>query len=131
MTFDLNTLALKETFELTLKHPATESTLFADEEQTKPLTITLQGTSSKAYRNALNALQNRQLKRNGKKATAEVMQEEAVTLLASVSVKATNFDYKGEALDNADTFRALYNDAKFSWVKTQVDEALAQIENFM
>jgi len=129
--FDLNSLSLKDTVELQLRHPVTDELLFADEEKTKPVAIVLYGTSSKQYRNAITAMQNRALKRGKKQPTAEAMREEGVELLVACSEKAINLSYKGAAVDNDAAFRELYSDPSFSWLKDQVDAGLGDTSNFL
>lgn len=129
--FNINSLALKDTVELQLKHPVTEELLFADAEQTKPVSIIIFGTSSKQYRNALTAMQNRQLKRGKKPASAEQMREEGVALLVACSEKAVNFQYNDEPLDNDAAFESLYKDSAYSWIKDQVDAGLGDVSNFL
>ena len=135
MTFNLDTLALKDTVDLQLRHPVTDEPLVTADG--KPVGIVLYGTASKQYRNAVTAMQNRALKRSqraGKKdsaPTAEEMREESVRLLVACSEKAFNLEYKGAPLDNAEAFRSLYNDAAFSWIKDQVDAALGDVSNFL
>lgn len=129
--FNLDTLSLKDTTELQLRHPVSDELLFADKDQTKPVAIALFGTSSKQYRNAITAMQNRQLKRGKKPATADLLREESVTLLTACSDKAINLTYKGNAIDSDEAFRALYSDPAFSWLKDQVDAALGDVSNFL
>ena len=129
--FDLNTLSLKDTVELQLRHPVTDESLFADEAKTLPVCITLYGTSSKQYRNAITNLQNRQLNRGKKKVSAEVMRDEGIEILVACSEKATNMVYNGAPVTNAATFRALYSDPTFGWLKDQVDAALGDVGNFL
>jgi hypothetical protein len=129
--FNIESLALNDTVQLQLKHPVTDELLFADKEQEQPVAISIFGTSSKQYRNAINAMQNRQLKRGKKPATADQMREEGIALLVACSDKAVNFKYKGQDVDTADVFTELYNDAKFSWIKDQVDAGLGDVSNFL
>lgn len=129
--FDINTLAAKETTELQLRHPATDEPLFADEAKTKPVAIVIYGTSSKKYRDAVSAMQNRQLKRGKKTVSAEVMREEGVELLVACSDKAINLALDGQPVDNAEAFRKLYTDPSYGWLKDQVDSALAEVSNFL
>lgn len=131
MTFSLDSLALNDSTELQLVHPVTEEPLWADKDQTQPVAISLHGTSSKQYRNAITAMQNRQLRRGKQKVSAETLKEESVKLLVACSDAGVNFTYKGEPLDTADAFSALYSDPKFSWVKDQVDAALGDVSNFL
>lgn len=133
MTFSIDSLALKATTELQLRHPVTDEPLWADDEQTKPVAIALYGPSSKQYRNAITAMQNRQLHRgNKKKVNAETLREESVKLLVACSDSGVNLTAPGGApLDNEEAFEALYSDPKFSWVKDQVDAALGDPSNFL
>ncbi len=127
--FDLNTLAAKDSVDLQLKHPVSDEALATSDG--KPVKAVLWGTSSKVYRTAINAMQNRALKRGKKPASPEVMREEGVELLTACTQRFENLALDGEALDNADTIRALYQDDRFAWVKSQVDEALGDIANFI
>ena len=129
--FDINSLAVKDSDTLHLTHPATGELLYADEEKTKPVQIVLWSTSSKAYRAASNAAQNRRLKRKSKEMTAELAREEGVEILVACSQRGENFTYNGEALDNPDAFRRMYSDDKFSWIKEQVDSYVSDLANFI
>lgn len=129
--FNLDSLALRDTTELQLVHPVTEELIFADREQTKPVSVVLFGTSSKQYRNAISAMQNRQLRRGKKAATAELLREESVNLLVACSDKTLNLTYKDAPVDNEEAFRALYSDPAYSWLKDQVDAALGDVSRFL
>lgn len=127
--FDINTLAAKDSVELQLRHPVSDEALFSGD---KPVQAVLWGTSSKVYRTAINAMQNRALKRGKKQASPEVMREEGVELLVACTQRFDQLSGPdGQALDNEDAIRALYKDDRFAWVKTQVDEALADVANFI
>jgi hypothetical protein len=131
MSFNLNALAIPETTELHLVHPVTQELLYADAAQEKPVAVVLYGQSSKKYRAAVSAMQNRQLKRGKKQVTAEQMQEEGVELLVACSDKAINLELDGKAIDTPESFRKLYSDPAFSWLREQVDGALADVTNFL
>lgn len=134
-------LALKDTFDLTLKHPLTGDDLTVKNKagEQEPVSITLYGTASKQYRNALQAMQQRALRRNARKEkpSVEVMTEESITLLTACSAGAKNLSVDGadvgvgEPEDIAASFKKLYADPRFSWVKDQVDEALGDRGNFL
>lgn len=128
--FDIANLKAKDTFELSLRHPVTDELLYADEDKKLPLKAILFSTSSKQYRTAMNAMQNRRLKRK-KDATAEVLQEEGVELLVACSDKILNMTFEGEAVDNPAAFRALYSETGFEWLRQQVDSALGDVSNFI
>jgi len=127
--FELSTLAAKDSVELELKHPVTDEVL-ADKEGNTVKAV-LWGTSSKAYRTAINALQNRQLKRGKKQARPEELREDGVALLTACTQRFDNMSIDGKPLDNEDAITALYRDDRFLWVKTQVDEALGDISLFI
>ena len=129
--FNIKTLAVKDSATLHLQNPSTGELLYADEAKKQPVEIELYSRSSKAYRTAVNAMQNRALKRGNKKATAEVLQEEGIELLVACSIKANNFTSDGDAIDNPAAFRELYSDASLEWIKDQVDSFLGDISSFI
>ena len=134
MTFDISTLALKDTFTLKLKHPVTQELLLVDGDEDKPVAIELYGTASKQYRNAISAMQTRALRRNAKKEkpSADQIKEESVSLLVACSAGSKNLAVDGVVhAGDADSFKTLYSDARYSWIKEQVDEALGDIGNFL
>lgn len=135
MAFNVSTLALADTFELQFRHPGTGELLFADEAQTEPVSVVLYGASSKKYRNAVAALQNRALRRQQtkEKQTAEVLREEGINLLAQVIDSFKNFSVSedGSVPSTESEFRAVLSNASISWVKEQIDTALADQSNFL
>jgi len=129
--FNLESLALTSTVTLQIRHPVSDDFLFADEAKKQPISIELHGTSSKEYRNAITAMQNRALKRGKKQASAEIMKEEGVELLVLCSVKISHLSYDGKPVNDDASFRAIYSDAKYSWLKDQVDALLGDNSNFL
>lgn len=132
MSFNLNKLALKETAIVHLTHPDSEEKLYVDMDTKKDaVTVTISGTASKAYRQAILDMQNRSLQRGNKKVSAQVMREEGINLLVLCSVTSTNLEYNDEPVNTAEKFRELYSDPSLEWVKTQIDAALALSSNFL
>ena len=129
--FDIASLSIQESTVFNLKHPVTEENLFADKAEKKPITITVASTSSRAYRVAVNAMQNRNLKRGNKKATAEQQKEEGISRLVACCITSENLVYNGAEVKSESDFHALLSDDKMSWVKAQVDEAVGNIEAFI
>lgn len=130
MAFNLKSLALKkDTFPLQLRNPVDDTPL-ADDEGNKVI-INVYGTASKEYRDAVRAMQNRQLKRGNKKATAAEIQEEGVELLVAVSESAENLELDGQPVSSPASFRTLYSNPEYSWVREQVDAAVGDIGNFL
>ena len=131
MAFNLNSLAINDNTVLHLLHPANGEKLYADENETAAVTITIASTGTKAYRQAVAAMQNRTLKRGKKQATAEQQKEEGVELLVACCITSDNLEYNGNPVKTESDFRALLSDDKLSWIKHQVDEALGDIERFI
>ncbi len=129
--FDISALSTKDTTTIQLRHPVTDELIFADEAKKKPVQITVYGPGSSVYRNAITAMQNRQLKRNKKAMTAETLREEATELLVACSVSAENFDYKGVALTTKAAWTEMYNDSSIAWVREQVESAQGDVASFL
>lgn len=130
MAFNLKTVALKkDTFPLQLVHPATSEPL-VDDEGNKVI-INVYGTASKEYRDAVRAMQNRALKRGKKQATVAEIQEEGVELLVAVSESAENLELDGQPVSSPASFRSLYSNPEYSWVREQVDAAVGEVANFL
>lgn len=132
---DINNLALSsDTSFLHLKHPLTDEPLVDGKDEDgkdKKVGIHLYGSASKQYRDAIRAMQNRQIKRGNKKATAAEITEEGVTLLVAVSDTADNLVVDGQKIGSPGSFRDLYENPKFSWLREQVDAAVGDISNFL
>lgn len=129
--FDISTLSIQESTVIHLTHPASGEKLYADDTGNSPITVTIASTSSRAYRTAVTAMQNRTLKRGKKPATAEQQKEEGIELLVACCITSENLQYNGEAVKTESQFRALLSDDKLSWIKTQIDESLGNVELFI
>lgn len=132
MAFNLDTsVAVSETTEVQLRHPVTDELLFDGE---KPVQIVIYGTSSKVYRNAMLALQNKRLKNAQKRTSgisAELLADEELDLLVKCSIRADELLYEGKEVKGADAFRELYSDLRFKWVRDQVDAAIPDTSRFL
>lgn len=134
MTFDISTLALKDTFDMPLKHPVSGEPLLVNDDPEKPVTIKLYGTASRQYQAALDKMQTKHLRRNAKreKPTASDLKEEQISLLVACSAGTENFAIGKEAFaGDKQAFTTLYGDSQYSWIKDQVDEALGNPANFL
>jgi hypothetical protein len=129
MSFNLNSLALRDTTELKLRHPVTQEVLADD--QGNEVIVHLYGPSSKQYRQTVRAMQERALKRNGKKATPAQLEEESINLLVAISDRIDNLEYKGKPVDNEAAFRELYSDPSMLWLKDQVEATLGDVSAFL
>jgi len=120
--FDIASLAIQESTVLHLAHPVTGEKLFADKAEKQPITITVASTSSRAYRQVFSAMHARSLKRGNKKRTLDESRAESIELLAACCLDAANLVYKGKPVKTDDAF---------SWLRSQVDEALGNVELFI
>jgi multidrug efflux pump subunit AcrB len=136
MTFELNSLALSDETTFQLNHPVTEMPLFApvkkgEDPESKPVQVTVKGEASAAYRKAVDAMMKKAAKRGKRDATPDEMREQSVEFLTSLSVRIDNLTLDGEPVDTAEVFRKLYSDAKYDWVKKQVNEAIGDTASFL
>lgn len=137
MSFELNSLAFSEETTLHLEHPVTNAPLFApvkkgEDTESKPVQIVLKGSASQAYARAVDAmLKQKQQKARNRDLTPKEAREQNVEFLVALSVTANNLTLDGEAIDNADTFRKLYSDSRYDWIKEQVNQTLSSPESFL
>ncbi len=132
MTFNISTKKLSDSTILHLTDPATGVYMYADADEKEPLTIELYGRSSKQYRNWMAATLRKQeaAKKQKQKSLEETLADNA-DFLATVSIKATNFDMDGVAIDNKEMFKKLYAEPSLAWIGEQVSEALGDNGNFL
>jgi len=135
---DISSLSIAQSTVLHLAHPVSGEKLFIDVKgklttvpTDKAVTITVASTSSREYRVAIAAMQNRKIKRGTKPMTAEIQREEGIELLTAVCLNADNLDYKGKAVKTTADFRALLADDGLSWIKGQIDETVGAVELFI
>lgn len=114
---------------LQLRHPATGKKL--EDAEGAPITITLAGSDSDAYRKAQRQITNRRLaetkKRGGLKLTSEELEEEALDILVACTLAwSSNLVIDGEVPSNA---RKIYQ--RLPWAKEQADEFIADRAAFL
>lgn len=136
MTFELNTLALSDEATVQLRHPVTDSPIFApvekgEDPESKPVQVTVKGTASAAYRKAVDIMMKKAAKRGKREATPEELREQSVEFLTALSVKIDNLTLDGEPVDNPDAFRKLYSDARYEWIRSQINEAVGDTSAFL
>lgn len=130
--FNIFSKQLQDTTTLHLTDPETGLHMYADEAETKPLTIELYGRSSKQYRNWMAATLRKQEADKKKKAKSldETLDDNA-EFLATVSIRANNFDMAGVAIDSKEMFKKLYADPSLLWIGEQVSETLGDNAAFL
>jgi hypothetical protein len=118
-------------FELELKHPITHEPIGAF--------ISVVGKDSKTFDDFVRRQSNDRLRRSfqnqrrGKDAeapTVEQIEADAISLLVACTIGWREIELNGAELPfNEANARKLYTEQK--WVRSQVDEAIGDIENFM
>jgi hypothetical protein len=113
---------------LELEHPVTGEPLLHDGQ---PMTITLAGIDSAAYRNKHRQIQNRRLQRmaRGRKPDLSNADAEACELLAACTISWSGIVKGGEALECSEqAARELYEE--HDWIREQVDVFVGDRANF-
>lgn len=126
---DIDVLALSdEAFDLRITHPVSGEPLGTDE---NPVTISVYGSASDQYRDAVASLQLKSIRRGTKKPTPAETKADTVSLIVACTKGSKNLRYKGKDVVSASDFSALYSDPKFSWILEQVAGALNDPSNFL
>lgn len=132
MAFNLNKRSTIDVFSLQLRDPDTDELLFEDAAKKKPITVDIYGPGSAAYKNAVLALQNRQLKRGKKVMTAELLREEGTELLAAaIAGSSGNIEYNGEIVKTKEQWVELLSDSSLEWLRDQINTAQNDLSNFL
>lgn len=127
--FDLDLAAnAEEGAAMTLKHPITgEDATFNG----KPIRIFLKGNDSTAFKNRLDFHRRKSGRNDRKEPTIAEMEEQSADLLSVVTIGWENVPWEGgELLEfSRENAKMLYK--KRPWVRRQVDEFVAEAENFI
>jgi hypothetical protein len=134
MSFNIagKSLTLQETTILHLVNPADGSYMYADEDETKPLTIELFGRASRVHRNWLSGeLKKNSANQKAKTKNADELLAENAKFFATMTKAISNFDLDGLVLDNKEAFATLYADQRVMWINEQVAEVLGDTQAFL
>lgn len=127
--FKIEQLAMTDTAEMQLKHP-TDGFVIGEDEGT-PVTFTVHGSASRQYRKQVDAMVRRNNQRGKRQATLEEARKENIEFLAALSIKVSNMEYKGKAIETQEDFIALYSDESLSWVREQVATFVGSVDGFL
>lgn len=142
----LDQFALTDTATLELTNPVNGGPLLFDDPKGEkddngkvkqvPITISLLRSDGKEASEHLHQLQNRRLKRLGKKGrfkvTADELEEDALSLIIFCTRGWSGIDVGGKDLAcNAGNARSLYSDKRFTWIRSQVDEFIGDEASFL
>ncbi|MBM2293743.1 hypothetical protein JQX09_17580 [Sulfitobacter pseudonitzschiae] len=111
---------------LEVRHPATDEILMGDDK--KPMTITLLGADSPAFKRAVQDIQAANQKR--KNVSPAEQERNTVNALARATVGwSDNWTWDGQPFPySPENCRRLYSERP--WTRTQVDEFIADRANF-
>lgn len=136
MTFDLTKLDTRAKSEagvdMKIFHPSTLAPIMNDEG--KPITITLKGRNSAAYKTAFRTVQERGRERQarGVRANEEEIRADEIEFLSAVTVGWTFTELDGQPFPfNQDNSRRLWSDERFTWILEQATRFAANDGNFL
>ena len=129
---DLSKLDMKEAASrgalMVLRHPASGEELRADDGS--DMCIELLGMDSPEYRQLIRAAASRNVSRGRKRPSPELLEQEAITLLAGVTKGWSGIVVDGENLSfSQEAAKQLYTD--YAWIREQVDEFVGERGNFL
>lgn len=132
MAFKLEVLAITDQpVNIPLLDPVTGIEI---EDEDGVVEIVMYGKSSKQYKQALAVLQNKNLLAKNKKTNAKQIEDlnnEFTELLVAVVKEITNLLYENEPVNNSDVIRRLLTDDRYIFVRTQIENALEDLSNFI
>lgn len=128
--FDVNAAANRGA-KLEIKAPDGSMLMQADGKT--PVTITLLGMDSDKFTERKNATINKRIQQGARlKITAQSAQDDGNRTLAACTVAWDGIVLDGETLEcTFDNAVKLYSDKRFPWLREQVDEFIAERENFL
>lgn len=114
-----------------LRHPVSREPL--ESETGASITIDVAGMDSDAFRVRQRAITNKRLAGTARKPlTAEQLEEERIGTLVACVTGWSNIELDGEVLTfSRENVRRLLSRPKMSWVRDQLDEAIADRGNFL
>jgi hypothetical protein len=132
--FEITSKELSDTVIVDLIDPSTGGVIYADEAETKPVSIELYGRSSKQHRAWLAlALRKQEANRNKKEKskTPDELLEENAEFFATMTVGIKNMSMDGKPVATKEDFKKLYANPKLMWISEFVAEALGNVESFL
>lgn len=126
-------IIFNETTDLQLVHPITREPML--DTKKKPMTVVIVGTQTSTYKNArdkiVRAAKGKANNKDIKNLSLSEMEDKAIDMLVPCILEFKNLhvEYEdGKFLDSKDIKSVLVN---AFWIKEQIDEAIADRENFI
>jgi hypothetical protein len=135
MSFDVSTVQVSDTTEITINHPSNGEPFMVDvdgEASKKPMIVVVHGPGSKVFKAAQAVSQkayNATFTRGKSRETSEQTAARSAAFLSACTLEFKHFNYKGKPNDR-ETFRELYLDEKAGWITEQVNEQMGDWANF-
>lgn len=115
-----------DTIEVILRHPTTGETLFNEDKTEMSITVYL--PHSAEYKAAVFEQTNKRIKKKKMEFTAEDIEEASLTLLAKAT-KDWDITFGGEKPKfSVGKAKEIYDEV--FWIKSQIEEAVAEAEDF-
>lgn len=131
---DLSSIQLPDTATVHLSHPQTGKKLYADDTTSRPMEIVVYGPGSNAaveHRRKVTREAQQMIAKKGMKGAAMIDAEEAeLERLCALTAEVRNLVYRGEVITR-ENVRKLYADQSAFWVRDQVKERLASLDDFL
>jgi hypothetical protein len=128
---DIRKHAVEETATLHLRD-ADDELMYADDEKTKPRTVTLYGPGSRTFAKAQTRQSNRYIDRLKKKGKSDISADdktkETADFLADCTASMENVEY--DALQGEALYKAVYSDQSIGFVAEQVNKYMGEWGNF-
>lgn len=138
MSYDIMNDQALDTTVLHLSHPITGLMYAKDEngndDESKPVEITLYGRSSKTHRQWLAlALRKQEANKHKKEKpkSPEEMLEENAEFFATMTASITNMNMGGEEVNSKEMYKKLYGNAKLDWITLQASEKIGSVDSFL
>lgn len=143
MTYDIASFDVSDTTEIAIIHPKTSEPFLVDVEEDdglggkktvkKPMTVTVHGPGSKAFK-AAQAVSQKSFQatfhRGKSRETSDQKDAREAAFLSACTIAFNNFTYNGGDPKDRETFRACYLDPKRGWLKEQVNDEMGDWANF-
>lgn len=143
MTFDINTVDISDTTDITINHPKTGEPFLVEVEEDdgqggkktvkKPMTVTVYGPGSKPFKAAQQVSQKTYqttFHRGKSRETPEQQDARTAAFLSACTISFNHFTYNGGDPKDRETFRACYLDPKRGWLTEQVNGEMGDWANF-
>lgn len=124
---NIDDIVFQDFTDLHLRHPVSDEPLYTA--NGRPMTITVGGRDTPAYKALMMRWQNEILRRGSKKLTAEMVNANTLDQLAAITLGWNLEGKDGPIPCDPDTARRLYQDK--AWIRDQVEACFADTGRYL